>query len=83
MIGRQPPGSPALELLRQGLAAASADAGRGGGQERQGHTPDQTVVLLWATLQGLVTLRVSRPSFPSPLDQLIDQTVNTILAAVT
>jgi len=80
----QLPGSPALELLRQGLAAASADADRGAGQERHGYTPDQAVVLLWATLHGLVTLRVSRPSFPwPPLDQLIDQAVDTILAAIT
>jgi AcrR family transcriptional regulator len=80
----QLPGSPALELLRQGLAAASADAGRGAGQERHGHTADQAVVLLWATLHGLVTLRVSRPSFPwPPLGDLIDQAVDTILAAVT
>ena len=80
----QLPGSPALELLRQGLAAASAEAGRGAGQERHGHTPDQAVVLLWATLHGLVTLRVSRPSFPwPPLDQLIDHAVDTTLAALT
>ena len=30
---------------------------------------------------GLITLRISRPSFPwPPLDQLIDQAVDTILA---
>jgi AcrR family transcriptional regulator len=80
----QLPGSPALELLRQGLAAASDDAHRGAGQQRHGHSPDQAVVLLWATLHGLITLRVSRPSFPwPPLDQLIDQALDTILAAVT
>jgi hypothetical protein len=34
--------------------------------------------LLWATLHGLVTLRVSRPSFPWPsIEQLIDQAVDT------
>jgi hypothetical protein len=80
----QLPGSPALELLRQALAAASADAGSSAVQQRHGPTLDQAVVLLWATLHGLVTLRISRPSFPwPPLDQLIDQTVDTILAALT
>jgi AcrR family transcriptional regulator len=79
----QLPGSPALELLRQALAAASAGAGCSAVQQPHGRTPDQAVVLLWATLHGLVTLRVSRPSFPwPPLSDLIDQAVDTILAAV-
>jgi hypothetical protein len=43
-----------------------------------GHQADLTVVLLWATLHGLVTLRISRPSFPwPPLRQLIDHAVDT------
>jgi AcrR family transcriptional regulator len=81
----QLPGSPALELLRQALtAASSADRRTGDQRKAPGRTPDQAVVLLWATLHGLVTLRVSRPSFPwPPLGELIDQAVDTILAAVT
>jgi AcrR family transcriptional regulator len=81
----QLPGSPALKLLRHALAAASADARHRVGNQRQapGLAPDQAVVLVWATLHGLVTLRASRPSFPwPPLGQLIDQAVDTILASL-
>src|SRR5262249_17280103 len=49
-------------------------------QQPSGQSPDQAVVLLWATLHGLVTLRVSRPSFPwPPIEQLVDQAVATSL----
>jgi len=72
----QLPGSPALQLLRQALAAASR-------RQAPDRSPDQAVILLWATLHGLVTLRISRPAFPwPPLDQLIDQVVDTTLASL-
>jgi len=72
----QLPGSPALQLLRQALAAASR-------RQAPDRSPDQAVILLWATLHGLVTLRISRPAFPwPPLDQLIDQAVDTTLASL-
>jgi len=82
----QLPGSPALQLLRQALATASDHTRRSTGDPRKSpaRTPDQAVILLWATLHGLVTLRVTRPSFPWPsLAELIDQAVDTILASVT
>jgi AcrR family transcriptional regulator len=83
----QLPGSPVLRLLRQAFAAASTDARsrRQAPDRRQepGRSPDQAVILLWATLHGLVTLRVSRPTFPwPPLNQLIDQAVDTTLASL-
>ena len=52
-------------------------------REGPGQSPDQAVVLLWATLHGLVTLRVTRPSFPwPPIEQLIDQAVDTSLSSL-
>jgi AcrR family transcriptional regulator len=79
----QLPGSPALQLLRQALADARVGARHAAPSRQQapGHSPDQAVILLWATLHGLVTLRTGRPTFPwPPLDQLIDQAVDTTLA---
>jgi AcrR family transcriptional regulator len=77
----QLPGAPALRLLREALAAARPSQRPSASQPVQqvsGHSPDQAVVLLWATLHGLVTLRVGRPSFPWPsIEQLIDQAVDT------
>jgi AcrR family transcriptional regulator len=83
----QLPGAPALRLLREALAAARPDAreprGNRSPQQPPGQSPDQAVVLLWATLHGLVTLRVTRPSFPwPPIEQLVDQAVDTILTSL-
>ena len=82
----QLPGSPALQLLRQALAVASDHTRRrtAGQHKAPARTPDQAVILLWATLHGLVTLRVTRPSFPwPPLGELIDQAISAILASLT
>jgi Tetracyclin repressor-like, C-terminal domain len=83
-VPRGAPGAPAMRLLRQALATA-----RPGGhpsaspQQPRGQSPDQAVILLWATLHGLVTLRVSRPSFPwPPIEQLIDQAVDTSIGSL-
>jgi AcrR family transcriptional regulator len=77
----QLPGAPALRLLREALAAARPSRHPSASQPQQqssGQSPDQAVVMLWATLHGLVTLRVSRPSFPwPPIEQLVDQAVDT------
>src|SRR5215472_12939504 len=74
---------PALRLLREALAAARPSRHPSPSppqQQPSGQSPDQAVFLLWATLHGLVTLRVSRPSFPwPPIEQLIDQAVDTSL----
>ena len=78
----QLPGAPALRLLREALAAARPGSRHPSAsrQQSRGQSPDQAVVLLWATLHGLVTLRVSRPSFPwPPIEQLVDQAVDTSL----
>ena len=78
----QLPGAPALRLLREALAAARPGRHHfpASPQQSRGQSPDQAVVLLWATLHGLVTLRVSRPSFPwPPIEQLVDQAVDTSL----
>ena len=78
----QLPGAPALRLLREALAAArpAGHHSPASPQQTRGQSPDQAVLLLWATLHGLVTLRVSRPSFPwPPIEQLIDQAVDTSL----
>jgi Tetracyclin repressor-like, C-terminal domain len=73
----QLPGAPALRLLREALAAARP------GRHHSSASPDQAVVLLWATLHGLVTLRVSRPSFPwPPIEQLVDQAVDTSIGSL-
>jgi AcrR family transcriptional regulator len=78
----QLPGAPALRLLREALAAARPGRHHPSASQQQsrGQSPDQAVILLWATLHGLVTLRVSRPSFPwPPIGQLVDQAVDTSL----
>jgi AcrR family transcriptional regulator len=80
----QLPGAPALRMLREALAAARPDGHSSASpQQPRGQSPDQAVVLLWATLHGLVTLRVSRPSFPwPPIEQLIDQAVDTSIGSL-
>ena len=82
----QLPGAPALRLLREALAAARPSRHPSASQPQQqssGQSPDQAVVLLWATLHGLVTLRVSRPSFPwPPIEQLVDQAVDTSVSSL-
>jgi AcrR family transcriptional regulator len=82
----QLPGAPALRLLREALAAARPAGHPSASQPQQqsrGQSPDQAVVLLWATLHGLVTLRVSRPSFPwPPIEQLVDQAVDTSIGSL-
>lgn len=91
------PGSPALRMLADTLAAAreadapDAPAGSGaagsgasaapGASGQRGRGPDECAVLLWASLHGLVTLRVSRPAFPwPPIEQAVDAAVDAVLA---
>ncbi len=85
------PGSPALSLLTDTLEASrprqpdragatSADAQAGPGR----HGPRECAVLLWASLHGLVSLRVSRPAFPwPPIDEQVDAVVDAVLAILT
>ncbi|QYN36484.1 WHG domain-containing protein [Pseudonocardia sp. DSM 110487] len=58
------PGLVAFQLFRDELAGCVAS------------DADEVTVCLWASLHGLVTLRVNRPSFAwPPIDDLIDRTV--------
>ena len=82
------PGSPALRLLADALAAcrpappghaAASGAGRDAGRDR--HGPAECAILLWASLHGLVSLRVARPAFAwPPVEQLVDSSVDALLA---
>jgi AcrR family transcriptional regulator len=43
-----------------------------------------TLMTVWASLHGLVTLRASRPGFPwSPIGQLVDEGIDAILSILT
>lgn len=59
----------AIERCQQaGVAAADAD-------------PRQLAILLWATLHGIISLRLSRPRSPWPrLEELVDDAVRALLA---
>lgn len=81
------PGSPALRLLADALAAARPERRIAvePGPSRPGRRgPDECAVLLWASLHGLVSLRVSRPAFPwPPIDQLVDAGIDAVLAVLS
>jgi AcrR family transcriptional regulator len=71
--GRQLPGMPAFNLLRQAVADALTARGRG-------DDPFEVAVCLWAAMHGLVSLRLDRPAFPwPPTDELVDELVGRIL----
>jgi AcrR family transcriptional regulator len=82
------PGSPALRLLVDALAASrpsqlnravASGTDSVAGPERRG--PHECAVLLWASLHGLVSLRVSRPAFPwPPIEQQVDSMVDGVLS---
>jgi AcrR family transcriptional regulator len=70
------PGTPVLAMLTGALRACAP--GRDGALE-----PNAAVVLLWATLHGIVTLRDSRPTFPwPPLDEMVRSAVDSAITAV-
>jgi AcrR family transcriptional regulator len=70
------PGAPVLAMLRGALGACAS--GRSGMLE-----PDAAVVLLWATLHGIVTLRDSRPTFPwPPLDEMVRSAVDSAITVL-
>lgn len=66
------PGMAAFSLMHECVAAVLADRGRA----------DDTfaaTVHLWASLHGLVSLRLDRPSFPwPPMDELVARTVERL-----
>ena len=60
------PGMQTLALLEGIVAATLAPHGR----SDEAHT---VTLCLWASLHGLVSLRLDRPSFPwPPIDELVD-----------
>jgi len=85
---QQLPGSPALRLLADALAAcqptqpdrtAASGADPDAGRDR--HGPGECAVLLWASLHGLVSLRIARPAFAwPPIEQLVNSSVDAVLA---
>lgn len=63
------PGTPALQVLIDAVKSASP-------HDRDGYEVVRPTLLLWATLHGLVALRVNRPTFPwPPVEELVDAAV--------
>lgn len=68
------PGRPAFEVLQQTVTAALDAAGSDA-------DPFLTAATLWASLHGIVTLRIDRPAFPWPaLDDMIGGLVGQVLS---
>jgi len=65
------PGRPVFESLARDIARCGPPAGA---------DPFRLAVRLWATLHGLVSLRIHRPRFPwPPLDELVDEAVKAAI----
>jgi AcrR family transcriptional regulator len=69
------PGGAAFARLAAGLERCQ-DAGL----IPAGGDPVRLAVMVWSTLHGLVSLRISRPRFPwPPLDELVDETIGRLV----
>jgi AcrR family transcriptional regulator len=77
------PGSAAVAIVAQAVAEARATRRRRAASDADQNNDDvgEHTVMLIATLHGLVSLRVNKPTFPwPPLDRLVDLAVDHALA---
>ena len=69
------PGRQALRSLASSIARCQA-----AGECHPGDDPLRLATLVWASLHGLLLLRLDRPRFPwPPLDEMVDETVRRLV----